>query len=197
MEKVIKEGLVSCSNAMYGCKQSTMYGNKSSNHEKVYVFAPCSCPVKNCNYIGSYKDLNNHVRAVHKPSETLIIPFVFNRLVIFGLGTCKHETVIFQEEKEGDVIVVEGFIGSQGVYVTVSHIAPMVPEVRKFSSSLANVKQYSSLRLGLRVKNIQKLRSQEELPENDFLLIPSYMLSGGGNLKMQIQIGNEDDYIHI
>ncbi|EOA35473.1 hypothetical protein CARUB_v10020683mg, partial [Capsella rubella] len=198
MEKIIKAGLVSCSNAMHGCKQSTTYGNKLLLHEKVCVFSPCSCPIKDCNYIGSYKDLNNHFRGTHKQSPGEIMSFVLKRPRIFGLelDVSDNNMVIFQEEKEGDVIVVQRFIGSPGVYVTVSHIAPMVPGVRKFSCSLAKLKQYSTLRLGLRVKNIQKPRSQEEQPEDDFMLIPSYMLSGD-HLKMQICFGEEDDFIHM
>lgn len=189
MEKVIKAGLVSCSNAMYGCKQSTTYGNKLLSHEKVCVFAPCSCPIKDCNYIGSYKDLNNHFRGAHKRSPGEIMSSVLKSPMVLGLELDGSDNmVIFQEEKEGDVIIVQGFIKSHGVYVTVRLIAPIVPEVRKFSCSLAMVKQYSTLRLGLRVKNIQKLRSQEEQPEDDFMLIPSYMLSGNC-FKMQIRIG--------
>ncbi|XP_010496724.1 PREDICTED: E3 ubiquitin-protein ligase SINA-like 4 [Camelina sativa] len=198
MEKVIKAGLVSCSNSMYGCKESTTYGNKLLSHEKVCVFAPCSCPVKDCNYIGSYKDLNSHFRGAHKQSPGEIMSLVLKRSIIFGLDLddSDNNIVIFQEEKEGDVFVVQGFTASHGVYVTVSHIAPMVPGVRRFSCSVAKLKQYSTLRLGLRVKNIQKSREQEEQPEDDFMLIPSFMLSSD-HLKMQISIGIEDAYVHI
>ncbi|XP_010474150.1 PREDICTED: E3 ubiquitin-protein ligase SINA-like 4 [Camelina sativa] len=197
MEKVIKAGLVSCSNAMYGCKESTAYGNKLLSHERVCVFAPCSCPVKDCNYIGSYKDLNSHFRGAHKRSPGYIFGLELRRSIIFCLEQdVSDQMIIFQEEKEGDVIVVESFTGSEGVYVTVSHIAPTVPGVRKFSSSLARIQEHSTLRLGLRVKNIQKWRKLEEQPEDDFLLIPSYMLSGV-HIKMEISIGNEDAYVHV
>ncbi|KAG7586022.1 Zinc finger SIAH-type [Arabidopsis thaliana x Arabidopsis arenosa] len=197
MEKVIKSGLVSCSNAKYGCKQRTTYGNKLRSHEKVCVFAPCSCPIRDCNYIGFYKDLNNHFRGAHKQSPCEIMSFVFKRPIIFGLGLDDSDImVILQEEKEGDLFVVQGFIGSHGVYVTVNHIAPMVPEVRKFSCSVARLKQYSTLRLGLRVKNIQKVREQEEKPLDDFMLVPTYMLTGS-LLKTQICIGDIDDYTNI
>ncbi|CAL9239571.1 unnamed protein product [Arabidopsis halleri] len=197
MEKVLKSGLVSCSNAKYGCKQRTTYGNKLLSHEKVCVFAPCSCPIRDCNYIGFYKDLNNHFRGAHKQSPCEIMSFVFKRPIIFGLGLDNSDIMmILQEEKEGDLFVVQGFTGSHGVYVTVNHIAPMVPEVRKFSCSVARLKQYSTLRLGLRVKNIQKVREQEEKPLDDFMLVPSYMLTGS-LLKTQICIGDIDDYTHI
>ncbi|XP_010496736.2 PREDICTED: E3 ubiquitin-protein ligase SINA-like 4, partial [Camelina sativa] len=170
-----------CSNAMYGCKESTAYGNKLLSHEKVCVFAPCSCPVKNCNYIGL--ELR---RGAHKRSPGYIFGLELRRSIIFCLEEdVRDQMVIFQEEKEGDVIVVESFTGSKGVYVTVSHIAPAVPGVRKFSSSLARIQEHSTLRLGLRVKNIQKSRKLEEQPEDDFLLIPSYMLSGV-HIKMEI-----------
>ena len=99
IEKVIKTCLVACSNAKYGCKQSTRY-DKVANHEKLCVFAPCSCPVRNCNYVGSYKDLNNHFRATHKRIPGEIMSFVFNSPKLFGLDH-NDDQFIFKEEKEG------------------------------------------------------------------------------------------------
>ncbi|CAH8383111.1 unnamed protein product [Eruca vesicaria subsp. sativa] len=197
MEKVIKTCLVACSNAKYGCKQSTRYGKEVADHEKMCVFAPCSCPVRNCNFVGSYKVLNNHFRATHKRSPGEIMSFVFNSSKLFGLHLDRiDDPVIFQEEKEGDLVVVQGFKGSHGVYVTVKRIAPIAKEIRKLSCSIARLKDHTTLRLGFQVKNVHKVGEKKEQPEDSFMLIPSHML-GGNDLKMQICIGDEHVYTHI
>ncbi|ESQ47267.1 hypothetical protein EUTSA_v10027819mg [Eutrema salsugineum] len=180
MEKVIEATRVSCLNAKYGCKENISYGNQSS-HEKLCVFTPCSCPILDCNYTGYYKDLNNHVRAKHKND---LIPFVWDVSKGISLDLDKKTTVL-QEENDGEVIVVQVFKGLHAVYVTVSCLAPLVPGVRKLSCSLVNLTVDSSLRQGFMVKNIQKVRNEQ--PEDGFMVIPSYMLSG--NLLISIGRG--------
>lgn len=94
------------------------------------------------------------------------------------------------------MIVVQTFKRTNGgVCVTVSHIAPLSLGLRNLSCSLAKLNAYTTLRLGVMVKKIQKLREQEE-PREDFLFIPDYMLSDN-HLKMQICVGSEFKYVHI
>ncbi|KAL0801093.1 hypothetical protein Bca101_056269 [Brassica carinata] len=91
----------------------------------------------------------------------------------------KKKTTVFQEE--GDLVVVQSFKGAHGsVCVTVSCIAPM------------SLNAYITLKLGLMVKIILKVREQAEL-KDDFMFFPDYMLSGD-HLKMQICIGSEYKY---
>lgn len=182
MEKVIEASRVSCPNAKYGCKENTSYGNRFS-HEKLCVFTPCSCPIRNCNYTGYYKDLNNHVRAEHKDD---LIPFVWNTRLTISLDLNK-KTTILQEDNDGHVIVVQVFRALHAVYVSVSCIAPSAPGVGKFSCSLAKITVNNLLKQGFMLKNIQKVKNEQ--PEDGFMLIPSYLLSGNENLNMQILIG--------
>ncbi|XP_010435714.1 PREDICTED: E3 ubiquitin-protein ligase SINA-like 10 [Camelina sativa] len=65
MEKVIEAAIVPCPNANYGCKEINISYTHLSSHEKLCLFAKYSCPVRNCNYTGSSKDLYNHVCANH------------------------------------------------------------------------------------------------------------------------------------
>ena len=122
--------------------------------------------------------------------------FVFNSPKLFGLDH-NDDQVIFQEEKEGDLVVVKGFKRSDGVYVTVRRIAPIVKEIPKLSCSIARLKAHSTLRLGFQVENVQKVGEQQVQPEDNFMLIPSHMLGGCHCMKMQICIGDEDDYTRI
>ncbi|KFK33270.1 hypothetical protein AALP_AA6G352900 [Arabis alpina] len=178
MEKVIETSRVSCTNAKYGCKQNMLYGNRF-HHEKLCVFTPCSCPIHNCNYTGYYKDVNNHVRLKHKDD---VIPFVWDASVRISLDI-DQKTTVFQEEKSGEVIVVQLFQGLHVVYVTVSCIRPLSPVVGTLSCYLVNVTVDSSLKQVFKVKNIQKVGNEH--PKDGFMVIPSYMLSG----EFRISIG--------
>lgn len=189
MEKVIETSRVSCPNAKYGCKENTAYGNRFS-HEKVCVFTPCFCPIVDCNYSGYYKDLNNHVRAEHKDD---LISFVWNTRLTLSLDL-NEKTTILQEENDGDVIVVQVFKALHAVYLSVSCIAPLAPGVGKFSCGLLNITVGSLLKQGFMVKNVQKVTN--ELPEDGFMLIPSYLLSGNENLNLQIWIGRGRVFVH-
>ncbi|VVB02886.1 unnamed protein product [Arabis nemorensis] len=195
MEKVIEASIVPCPNEKYGCKETTMYCNQSS-HEKICIFVRCSCPVPNCNYVGSYPDLKRHACAAHYWDEG--VQFVFDRPMIIDMNLGKKMMVVLKEEKEGDLIVVQAFKGSEsqgGVYVTVNRMAPMTPSIRDFSCSLAKLNQYSTLRIGSMVKKIQKV-SEQRHPKDDVMWIPPNMLSGNF-WKMQICIGYGYKYIHI
>ncbi|EOA24318.1 hypothetical protein CARUB_v10017558mg [Capsella rubella] len=183
MEKVIEASRVSCPNAKYGCKENTSYGNRYS-HEKLCVYAPCSCPIRNCNYTGYYKYLNNHARAEHKDD---MIPFKWNTRLTISLDL-NEKTTILQEENNGHMIVVQVFKALYAVYVSVSCIAPSVPGVGKFSCSLAKITVNNLLKQGFMLKNIQKVKNEH--PEDGFMLIPSYLLSGNENLNLQMLLGH-------
>ncbi|KAL0701020.1 hypothetical protein Bca4012_057142 [Brassica carinata] len=120
-----------------------------------------------------------HALASHSWDTENLIPFVFDSSQLFSMSLAKKKTTVFQEE--GDLVVVQSFKGAHGsVCVTVSCIAPM------------SLNAYTTLKLGLMVKIILKVREQAEL-KDDFMFFPDYMLSGD-HLKMQICIGSEYKY---
>ncbi|KAG7586024.1 TRAF-like [Arabidopsis thaliana x Arabidopsis arenosa] len=128
---------------------------------------------------------------MHSWDEVDLIMFVFDRPLIFSMDLGKKKMFFFQEKKDGDLIVVQAFKGSEGVSVTVSCIAPMASEVRNLSCSLAKLTQYTTLRQGMMVKKIQKVSEEMEY-EDGFMFIPSYMEDA--NLHRQC---SESEYIHI
>ncbi|KAF8108234.1 hypothetical protein N665_0113s0023 [Sinapis alba] len=179
MEKVVEASRISCPNAKYGCKESTSYGNRSS-HEKECVFHPCSCPMRGCNYIGSYKHLYNHVRAKHKQE---LIRFIWD--ISLTLEWDLNKTIdVLQEEEDGELIVVQVFSKSHGLIVRVSCIAPL--ELGEFSCTLKFAVLGIELKQALMLRKIRKVRDKQ--PIHGFMLIPSYMLPSDGNLKMEICI---------
>ncbi|ESQ47265.1 hypothetical protein EUTSA_v10028143mg, partial [Eutrema salsugineum] len=171
MEKVIEATRVSCPHAKYGCKENISYGNQSS-HEKLCVFTPCSCPMSDCNYTGSYNDLMNHVDVEHK-EDLLLFSWDTPLKIKFNLG---EKLTILKEKNHGKLIVVQGSNGSQGMIVRVSCFAPSVPESERLSlfCSLKLKSLNYRLKHGLKVTNIQKM--SDEQPEYGFMLVPSYML---------------------
>ncbi|KAL1206998.1 E3 ubiquitin-protein ligase SINA-like 7 [Cardamine amara subsp. amara] len=61
MESVLESIFVPCRNEKLGCTQNVSYV-KESTHAKECYFSPCSCPVQDCDYTGSYKDLYSHYK---------------------------------------------------------------------------------------------------------------------------------------
>nr|BAA85460.1 ORF-b [Brassica rapa] len=194
MEMVIESSAVPCRYAMYGCKETTLYGDQA--HEKVCLYTRCQCPVTNCNYAGGYKEVEAHARLLHSWDVEDLTPFVFNTPQIFSINLARTSRAVFQEEKEGDMIVVQTFKRTNaGLCVTVNHIAPLSLGLPNLSCSIAKLNSFTTLRLGVMVKRIQNVREQEE-PSEDFLFIPDYMLIDN-HLKMQICVGSEFKYVHI
>ncbi|KAL1207007.1 E3 ubiquitin-protein ligase SINA-like 10 [Cardamine amara subsp. amara] len=185
IEKVIEASRVSCPNAKYGCQEKTAFGNPFK-HEKQCCFTPCSCPISDCNYIGLSKDLINHVCAKHKNDLNL---FVWDTPLIID---CKKITLL-QEEKDGEVVVVQVFSSSRGLTLTVSCISPLTSKLGRFSCSLKFATSTIRLKQTLMLKEIQKV--SDEHPGEGFMFIPSYMLPSTGNLQMGICISRGQDHI--
>lgn len=103
----------------YGCKENSVFGN-SHSHEMQCFFTACSCPMSDCDYTGSYKDLYIHVRDKHKDDLVL---FTWNTSLNVPWSISK-KIAVFQEEKDGELIVVQVFSGSHCLTVSASCIAP-------------------------------------------------------------------------
>ncbi|CAH2079693.1 unnamed protein product [Thlaspi arvense] len=187
MEKVIEASRVPCPNFKYGCKKKISYENRSI-HQKQCVFSPCSCPVRDCNYTGSYEDLKNHVNVKHK--EGLVL-FTWNTPLALKSIFSEKITILLKENKDGELIVVQGFEGSYGTIVNVSCIAPLGISRRRIACRLELKALRSTIKQVLLVKRIQKM-SEEHL-KDVFMLIPPYMLPKG-LFSMEICISR--DYIH-
>ncbi|XP_009103206.1 E3 ubiquitin-protein ligase SINA-like 10 [Brassica rapa] len=172
MERVIEACRVSCPNSKYGCKENTSFGNRSS-HEKQCLFAPCFCPVplNDCNYVGSDKNLRNHIRAKHKDH---VIPIVFDTPLTLVMGS-SEKIVCFQEKKDGELFVVQAFRKSYGLSVSVNCIAPSAHGHGRFSCCMdVIIDPCIKLKQAFTVREIQKKIHEE--PKDSFMLIPSHML---------------------
>ncbi|KAF8048817.1 hypothetical protein N665_2391s0002 [Sinapis alba] len=73
METVLASVFIPCLNAKLGCTENVSFG-KESVHKKECNFSPCSCPIQDCNFTGSYIDLYGHYNlCAHK--DSMGIPF--------------------------------------------------------------------------------------------------------------------------
>ncbi|CAH8351931.1 unnamed protein product [Eruca vesicaria subsp. sativa] len=173
MERVIEACRVPWPNAKYWCKENTSFGNRSS-HEKQCLFAPCFCPVplNDCNYVGSDKNLRNHIRSKHKDH---VIPIVLDTPLTLVMGSSEKIGACFQEKKYGELFVVQAFRKSYGLAVSVNCIAPLAHGLGRFSCCM-DVKAEPNIKLKqvFMVKEVQKVSHEE--PKDSFMLIPSHML---------------------
>ncbi|XP_019086484.1 PREDICTED: E3 ubiquitin-protein ligase SINA-like 7 [Camelina sativa] len=135
MESVLRSVTVTvpCPNAKLGCTKHVPYGRRVSNHEKKYCrFSLCSCPeITECNYTGSYNDgLFGHYMISH--------PFKLD--CFFSFGAPRHVRMPINDKifvlltiEKKVLFVLQCFREPKGVYVAVNCIAPLAPEVEKFS----------------------------------------------------------------
>jgi len=126
MESVLKSVIVPCRNAKLGCTKNVPYGRDSS-HEKEYCsFSLCSCPeIKECKYTGLYKEIISHPL---KPD--CFFTFGEPRDVRMAIN---DKSLVLITLTKTLLFVVQCFREPNGVYVAVNCIAPLAPEVEKFS----------------------------------------------------------------
>uniref|UniRef100_A0A0D3BZJ5 RING-type E3 ubiquitin transferase n=1 Tax=Brassica oleracea var. oleracea TaxID=109376 RepID=A0A0D3BZJ5_BRAOL len=190
METVLESISIPCQNAGFGCTTKLIYGEEST-HEKTCTFSPCSCPVKDCNYTGSCKDVYVHYKNLIHPNpqstsqryrvrcgESFSVKMnISDNLVI---GTLYKERLLF---------TVQSFRKSYGVYVIVSCIAPSSPKVGKFSYCITyTIDGHSITYKSPELKKIQRVSFHT--PQENYMLIANSSLHGE-SLEMRICIKKE------
>ncbi|ESQ47279.1 hypothetical protein EUTSA_v10027852mg [Eutrema salsugineum] len=186
MESVLESTLILCPNAKLGCTKKVSYG-KVSTHEKECAFSLCSCPLLDCNYTGSYKDLYDHYKFIHMNSlQTLLNTFSCG--ISFSAEMNISDKVLIKADyTRRRLFAVQCFRESYGVYVTVRCIAPSAPQVGEFSYHISytsgdgHIMTYESPE----VKRICEVSHQ--IPQENFMLIPHSFLRGE-SLEMDICI---------
>ena len=166
-----------------GCSKNVSYG-KESTHLIQCSFSLCSCPVVNCRYAGSYKNLSDHYCLTHPDSEC-------SDCFICGLSfsvqtNISDKILVLWEYKKHLLFTVECFEETYGVNVAVSCIAPCAPEVGEFSYNLSyTVNGHTVTYESPEVKRVLQVSGQT--PQANFMLIPRSLLRGD-LLKMKLCI---------
>ncbi|KAL0898538.1 hypothetical protein Bca101_082499 [Brassica carinata] len=176
METVLESISIPCQNAKFGCTKKLIHWEEST-HEKTCTFSPCSCPVQDCNYTGSCKDLYVHYKNLIHPnpqstsqryrvrcgSSFYVKMNISDNLVV---GTIPKKRLLF---------TVQSFRKPSGVYVTVSCIAPSSPKIGKFSYGISyTVDGHSITYESPELKMVQRVSFHT--PEEKCMLIPDSLV---------------------
>ncbi|KAF5183362.1 E3 ubiquitin-protein ligase sina-like [Thalictrum thalictroides] len=176
IEKVIESIKVSCEYKPYGCGETFSYRQKNTHEEKC-IYAPCVCPISDCNFRGSTKQMSLHFSSQHWSSARR---FRYN--CPFSVSVSKMESyLVFQEENDGLLFVLINQIELIGSAITLVCLDPC-SSTRRYD--LMSKKEGSSLRLESLVKCVKEI--PEEGSSEDFLLVPYGFYCSLEKLKLEI-----------
>ncbi|XVF81880.1 hypothetical protein PTKIN_Ptkin15bG0191300 [Pterospermum kingtungense] len=181
LEKVLESVKVSCENAKYGCREAFSYSMKQK-HDKVCLFAPCSCPIAGCNFEGSSKQLYGHFGNEHNSSATRL---QYNRLVPVTLRVDQH-FLILREETDCSLFILNNKVETLGNVITLSQIGPSVE--RGYSYDLITKAQPEGTTLHLQSFTKSTPRRVDSPPSLGFLLVPSQFSCNSRLLKMDLRL---------
>ncbi|CAN8323452.1 unnamed protein product [Cochlearia groenlandica] len=174
MENVLESIIVPCRYANLGCTEKVSYV-RETNHEKYCKFSLCACPkFDECKYKAyNYDDIYFHYITLH----------LLETSTFFALGESRNVEMHIEDKvlvvttlEKKILFLVQCFKESDGIYVTVNCIAPMSPEVEKFSyrisySSHGHTHSHESSEM----KRILEV-SFERPNEGNFMFVPNKLL---------------------
>lgn len=176
-----------CRNREYGCNETVDY-TKKNDHEETCMYAPCSCPLLSCNFVGSSEQLLLHFSSKHWDSGRR---FRYNNPLSISLRI-DEEFLVLQAEEDGVLfLLIKCVIENIGNTVMITCISPSSSKV-KYLYDLVAGRGISCLRLKSLTENFPGL--VEGFPPMDFLLIPSRFLGSFGELNLEVCIWNSTEF---
>ncbi|KAI8541919.1 hypothetical protein RHMOL_Rhmol08G0097900 [Rhododendron molle] len=175
-----------CCNTEYGCPEESVTHTGKNDHEETCIYAPCSCPLQNCAFIGSSEQLSGHFSSKHWDSGR---HFQYNCPLPVSLHK-DERFLVLQAEEDGLLFLLNKGVETIGHTLMVNHIGPSSSKVG-FFYDLVSEKGTSSLRLKSCVQSFPGLI--EGLPPVDFLLIPFGYASSSGQLSLEVCIWNSTE----
>lgn len=177
----------SCRNMVFGCNESVDYAYRN-DHEEACIYAPCACPIHNCDFFGSSDQLSLHFSNKHWDSGRR---FQYDCPLRVSLG--KNDSyLVLQAEKDGMLFLLNKGTESIGLTLMITCIAPSSFK-EQFFYDLVSERGSSSLRLKSYTNNYPG--RIEGFPLMDFLVIPFTYLSSSGELDLEICIWNSNEPI--
>ncbi|KAL3525505.1 hypothetical protein ACH5RR_013877 [Cinchona calisaya] len=187
IEKVLESVKVSCRNLMYGCTCIVKYCHKLE-HDHRCIFTPCSCPLLNCNFVGSCWHMGSHFNYSH---PTSVNTFLFDKLFSVSLEKSQKFTIL-RESNETIIFILNHFSESRGSAINIVCLAPPGSGSR-FSYELKAIDGDTSIQLLSSVESITKWVDCP--PARKFLLVPSYYTSSCGRLKLNVRIRKDQSQV--
>lgn len=187
IESVVDSVRSVCRNREYGCNETVDY-TKNNDHEETCMYAPCSCPLLSCNFVGSSEQLSLHFSSKHWDSGRR---FRYNNPLSISLRI-DEEFLVLQAEEDGVLfLLIKCVIENIGNTVMITCISPSSSKV-KYLYDLVAGRGISCLRLKSLTENFPGL--VEGFPPMDFLLIPSRFLGSFGELNLEVCIWNSTEF---
>lgn len=175
-----------CQNKKYGCKQTLDYV-KRSEHEETCSYAPCTCPLQECDFVGSSEQLSLHFSSKHWDSGRR---FSYNCPQAICLGM-REQFLVLQAEEDGVLFLLNKGTETIGNTVMMSCIKPSSSN-EKFLYDIVAGRGISSLRLKSFTQNFPG-RLEGGFPTVDFLLVPFQFLNLSGQLNVEVCIWNSTE----
>ncbi|KAL6010917.1 hypothetical protein ACLOJK_001360 [Asimina triloba] len=179
IEKIVESIKVSCRYARYGCKEKVNYTDKFT-HEKECGYAPCSCPVPDCNFLGSTEQLSLHFGSNHWASS---IRFQYNCSIPLSLD--KNRPFIILHGEDGRLFILNNSNESLGNAISVASVG--ANPIECFSYDLMTRGGGRSLRLQSFTVSVKR-QTDASATSLDFLLVPHYFSRSVEQLKLEVCI---------
>lgn len=168
IEKVLESVRISCRNTLQGCTETLHYSNKLA-HEKTCNYAPCSCPLYYCNYVGISKCLYTHFASEH---SSITRQFSFKKVESIALNPDENN-IFLQERKEKTLFILNRSVESCGSLISVVCVGPTSTET-KFCYRLKATEEdagKNSIKLKTHVECTLKWRAED--PAKVYLVVPN------------------------
>ncbi|XP_052196947.1 E3 ubiquitin-protein ligase SINA-like 10 [Diospyros lotus] len=184
IEKVIESIKISCRYMKYGCRERVNYPKKHE-HEETCIYAPCSCPLPDCNFIGSSKTLFAHFSRKHPTSAKR---FRYNCHIPITI-TPQQKYLLLQERSEGRLFILYKGTELIGYTLHVSCIGP-TSSSKGFAYHLVAGSGFPSVSLRAHTECSLGLVAGDPPLNKKFLLVPPDLLASPGLLNLNLYISN-------
>ncbi|KAH7850620.1 hypothetical protein Vadar_000499 [Vaccinium darrowii] len=181
VENILESLEVSCRNVKYGCTEMVIF-SKKHEHEEMCTYGPCTCPLRDCGFIDSSKNLYLHFGTKHSESAKN-----FRYGTRFTIGLDLQQThLILREEKEGTLFVLDNWAENLGNVVTLSCIAPSTSKPILYDIKATTVD--SSIKLLSHAEFVPGWVKLEHCTLTKFLVVPSGYVGLDGQLVLVLRI---------
>ncbi|KAJ4706702.1 E3 ubiquitin-protein ligase [Melia azedarach] len=184
IEKVLQSvTLLTCRNAKYGCEETTLLTlEKKHHHEKTCGHSPCSCPLSDCNFLGSSTQLYQHLFAQHSNSA-VVLQFQYDKYFKVKLNATQ-EFLVLQEEKDNSLLfVLQNRIEQRGRSLSIHCISTRY--VRKQYKIRANWGASCAIKMRSIARSSKRWRDYDDL---GYLTVPSLVYDNEEKIDLDIYL---------
>ncbi|KAM1220114.1 hypothetical protein ACFX13_047958 [Malus domestica] len=185
IELVVESVRTPCRNREYGCEEIVDY-MKNIDHEETCIYAPCPCPLPDCNFVSSFEQLSLHFSSKHWDSGRR---FRYNTPLAVSLGI-NEQFLVLQAEEDGALFLLNKGTESIGNTIMITSIRP-ISSGERFAYDLVSIRGSSSLRLKSVAENFPG--GVEGFRPMDYLLVPFCFLTAAGQLNLDVCIQNSSE----